>query len=129
MASATFEGKTSHGDIIEYAWTGVGSTNDNVAQSITAIGGHFEILEISLWFKGSTGVASESFLATKDHIGKTTGELDVEFFSEDMAGQKGVLQRWANNAGILIPLGSDADFTWTNTDGNDWGLSVFVRVE
>jgi len=122
--AVTFEGKTSHGGIVEYAWTG--ETSDAVAQSITSIGGHFEIVQVSLNVVG-TGSASEEFTGTIDHA--KSASLDVEFYAQNMSGQKGTLQRWANNAGIIVPLGSDADFAWDNTDSLAWGLSVFVRAE
>ena len=123
--AGTFQGKISHGDIIEYTWTGSGVAVETT-DSITAVGGHFEILQISLAVD-STGATSEEFTATVNNA--TSALADVEFFAQNMNGEDSVVQRWANNAGILIPLGSSADFAYTNTDGSDWGLSVFVRVE
>lgn len=122
--AVTDQGKTSHGGITEYSWTG--TTGDNVAQSITSIGGHYEIVQVSLNLVG-TGSASLEFTGTIDH--SKDSALDIEFYAQNMSGQTGTLQRWANNAGIIVPLGSDADFAWTNTDSLAWGLSVFVRSE
>jgi len=114
----------SYAGIVEYSYTG--ETTDDVAVSITATGAHFQILQIA-FSPDSVGVASEEFNATINHNLSTS--LDTEFFGQDMAGQTEVLQRWANDAGIYIPKGTTVDFTWTNTDESDWGLSVMVRAE
>ena len=114
----------SYAGIVEYSYTG--ETTDDVTVSITATGAHFQILQIA-FSPDSVGVASEEFNATINHNLSTS--LDTEFFGQDMAGQTEVLQRWANDSGIYIPKGTTVDFTWTNTDASDWGLSVMVRAE
>jgi len=114
----------SYGGIVEYSWSG--GTGDNVAQTISAVGAHFQILQIAFNLVG-TGSASLEMTGTIDH--NTSSSIDTEFFAQNMSGQTEVLQRWANDAGIYIPKDSDADFAWTNTDSLAWGLSVMVRAE
>ena len=122
--AGTFQGKTSYGGITEYTWTG--ATDEAVGETITAVEGHYEILEISLHL--SSAATQDTLTATKDHAGHAS-DLDVEFYSQSMVGISSALQRWANNAGVIIPVGSALDIAFTNTDASTWGLSVFVRSE
>jgi len=121
----------SYGGIVEYSWTGL-STDAVDADTcfIKAVGAHFQIIQIAFNLVG-TGSASLEFTGSIDHSLDVSGngDLDTEFFAQNMSGQTEVLQRWDNNAGIYIPKDSDADFAWTNTDNLAWGLSVMVRAE
>ena len=122
--AVTTNDKNSYSGIVEYSWEG--TSDVALSASIEAIGAHLQIVQISFSLTG-TGSASEEFTSTLNHL--EGSDLDIEFFSQNMSGQRGVIQRWANDAGIYIPKGSTVDFAWTNTDVLAWGLSVLVRNE
>ena len=113
----------SYGGITEYSWTGI--TTDDVDQNIVALNSHFEIVQINFNVVGTANV-SVNFTGTTNH--SISASLDSVFFSQDTNATTGIVQRWADNAGIIVPMGSVAEFDWDNSvEALAWGLSVFVR--
>lgn len=132
-----FYGPVSNGGLIEYSWSGAagdhlvgaGAVDTSSMETNTFIAArttHLSVIQVSFNIVGVGGFASE-FLGTINH--SKSESLDSVFYRQDTEFETGIYRRWNNNAGVLVPEGSHVDFTWTNTDNFDWGLSVFIRTE